>query len=207
MLQKKVIILKKIKYAETNLILHTLSNQGERFNFMARSAVKSVKRFSAGTLEPLHYLKVSYVEARSGDLHKLKEAQIIEDFYSLRSNYECLRLSLYFLSLSSQLTQESVDGNTGLFNLLGNTLSLLNKLSLTDIGVESLAQLKLRFEVKALHQQGVCPETLAGSSLLTSPIGEHSVVLSSKNTSQTEAVKLKIYHALKEYLPNLKKSF
>lgn len=207
MLQKKIIVLKKIKYAETNLILHTLSSDGERLNFMARSAVKSFKRFAMGTLEPLHYLDISYVEAKSGDLHILKEAQIIEDFYHLRKNYECLNLSLYFLSLVSKLTHESVDGNTELFNLLGNTLKILQKLSAAGTKADILNQLKLRFEIKALHQQGVYPEDLRYSNLLTKPIVEHPVILSSTDTAKMGAIKLKVYHALKEYLPNFEKEF
>ncbi|MBE8162735.1 MAG: DNA repair protein RecO [Bdellovibrionaceae bacterium] len=226
MLQKKVIILKKIKYAEANLILHTLSSEGERLNFIARSAAKSFKRFSAGVLEPLHYLKVSYTEARSGDLHLLKEAQVIEDFYNLRTNYECLNLALYFLSFVSRLTHESLDDNEELFNLLGNTLQVLKKLSKekgapcadasadasasasagtnTNAGAsaEALSQLKLRFEIKALHQQGVCPADLFHSNLLAKPIGEHPIVFSTEELSKVEAIKLKVYHALKEYLPN-----
>lgn len=207
MLQKKIIILKKIKYAETNLILHTLSNEGERLNFIARSAVKSFKRFAAGILEPLHYLNASYTEAKSGDLHLLKEAQMIEDFYSLRQNYECLNLSLYFLSFVSKLTHESLDGNKELFNLLGNALTVLQKLSKEDVSIDILNQLKLRFEMKALHQQGVYPEGIGYSDLLAKPIIEHPIVLSSENLLKTEAIKLKVYHALKEYLPNFQKSF
>lgn len=207
MLQKKIIVLKKIKYAETNLILHTLSNEGERLNFIARSAVKSFKRFAAGILEPLHYLNISYTEAKSGDLHLLKEAQIIEDFYSLRKNYECLNLSLYFLSFVSKLTHESLDGNKELFNLLGNSLKVLQKLSKKDSGTDVLNQLKLRFEMKALQQQGIYPKGLGCPDLLAKPIVEHPIALSSEDLLKVETLKLKIYHALKEYLPNFQKGF
>ncbi|MBE8221889.1 MAG: DNA repair protein RecO [Bdellovibrionales bacterium] len=207
MLQKKIIVLKKIKYAETNLILHTLSSEGERLNFIARHAVKGSKRFATGTLDPLHYLNVSYTEAKSGDLNLLKEAQIIEDFYSLRKNYDCLNISLYFLSFVSKLTHESLDGNKELFNLLGNTLKILKKFSKQDVKEDILNQLKLRFEMKALHQQGVYPEGLGDSDLLSKSILEHPISLSSEDLIKTEAIKLKIHHSLKEYLPNFKKGF
>lgn len=216
MLQKKIFILKKIKYAENHLILHSLSSQGERINFMARSAVKNFKNFAQGTLEPLHYLNVSYTEPRSGDLCLLKEAQIIKDFYHLRKNYKCLSLSLYFLSLTSKLTQESLHENKDLFNLLGNALKVLEDLSLEHCANgqastpesldrpsdKNLSQLKLHFVIKVLHQQGICPADLFKTPFLQHSIIEHPICLSFSGKEQ-DSNKQKAYQALKEYLPSL----
>ncbi len=60
----RLIILRTIKYSEADLIVHGLNTEGARINFMAKSALKSRKRFGGGVLEPTHYMRPCIVVVR-----------------------------------------------------------------------------------------------------------------------------------------------
>ena len=64
-LQDRFIILKKMKYGESDLIIHALSSAGTKKSFIARAALKSKKRFGGGVLEPSHFVKLTYKPGKS----------------------------------------------------------------------------------------------------------------------------------------------
>ena len=82
------ILLKKVRYGESDLIITGLSAEGEKKSFLARSALKSRKRFGGGVLEPLHHVKLTYSDrSDKHQLSVLEEAQILNDFNLLKKNY------------------------------------------------------------------------------------------------------------------------
>lgn len=150
--QGRFIILRKIKYSESDLIVHALSSTGSKKSFMARSALKSKKRFGGGVLEPLHYVTFTYkTSIKEGGLNQLTEAQLIDDFKKIRDGYDQLDLALYVVRCAGQVSQEE-DVNSGfLFNLVGHTLKKIA--DTTEL--KMLLRLKLHFNLKFLYQQGV----------------------------------------------------
>lgn len=147
--QDKFIILKKIKYGEADLIIHALGSDGARSSFMARSALKSKKRFGGGILEPLHFVNFSYRDTNNPEkLKTLTEASLIEDFKDIRTSYEKLELALFVLNCVSHVSLEGDKNSEVLFNLTGHTLRAISK-------SDSLEVLKLHFCLKFLYQQGV----------------------------------------------------
>lgn len=147
--QEKFIILRKIKYGESDLIIHALSSRGEKYSFMARGALKSKKRFGGGILDPLHYVTFTYKE--HSDVMKMKsltEAILIDDFKEIRHDYDRLELGLYILNAVSHVSQEGDTGSEFLFNLTGHSLRVLSHM-------QNLKLLKLHFCLKFLYQQGV----------------------------------------------------
>lgn len=148
-LSHKAIILKTTKYAEADLIVRVLTSEGQKLSLIARGALKSKKRFSGGVLEPTHYVQIGYRESKSSQgLHVLEEASIIKDFRKIRLEYERIELALFFVQTIEKIAQEGDAHAQGIFNLLGNALSVLED-------VKSLANLKIQFALKLLHQQGV----------------------------------------------------
>lgn len=147
--QDKFIILKKIKYGESDLILHALSSTGSKYSFMARGALKSKKRFGGGILEPSHFVSLSYKDkADDGKLRILNEAVLIDDFKAIRSDYDKLEFALFAVNCAGAVSQEGDMHSDFLFNLLGHTLRA--------VGVSTnLGSLKLHFCIKLLYQQGV----------------------------------------------------
>jgi DNA repair protein RecO (recombination protein O) len=147
--KKKVILLRKIKYGESDLILHAIAMDGEKLCFMARGALRSKKRFAGGVLEPTHFIEAIFNKPQEiGKLIPLSEVILINDFPKIRESYD--RLDSAFLILNSvyRVSQEGEGQSQGLFNLLGNGLKLLETTS-------DLALLKLVFAIKFLYQQGV----------------------------------------------------
>lgn len=148
------IILKKVKYSEADLIITALSNKGEKKSFLARSALKSKKRFGGGVLEPTHYVKLTFTnKEEKNQLNTLEEAQLINDFYNLRKDYDILEFALHAVDCILRVSQEGVQDSEALYNLLGHSLKNLNKENL--IKTSDLLILKLQFYLKFLSEQGV----------------------------------------------------
>lgn len=147
--QDLFIILKKIKYGEADLIIHALGSNGAKTSFMAKSALKSKKRFGGGILEPLHFVNFTYREKQdSSQMKTLSEATLIEDFREIRSSYDKLELAFYILSCVSQVSLEGDQHSEFLFNLTGHSLRAVAKSTTPET-------LKLHFCLKFLYQQGV----------------------------------------------------
>lgn len=142
-------VLKKLKYMESDLIIHALSSAGEKFSFLARGALKSKKRFGGGVLEPTHQALFTYQKPMgSGNLHVLKDAQIIHDFVAIRRSYETLEFALRVIECIEKVSQEGDSNSEVLYNLLGHTMKAIES-------TEHLEILKTQFYLKFLMQQGV----------------------------------------------------
>ncbi|AGH96157.1 DNA repair protein RecO [Pseudobdellovibrio exovorus] len=147
--QGRFIILKKIKYGEADLIIQAISVDGSRHSFIAKSALKSKKRFGGGILEPLHYVGFTYKEGSAAHQMKtLNEATLIEDFKDIREDYDKLELGLFVLNCVSHVSLEGDQSSDFLFNLTGHTLRAVSQSKNYDV-------LKLHFCLKFLYQQGV----------------------------------------------------
>lgn len=148
-LQDRFIILKKMKYGESDLIIHALSSAGTKKSFIARAALKSKKRFGGGVLEPSHFVKLTYRPSQTeSQLNVLNEAQLLDDFKSIRTDYDKLEFALFTLNCVYHVSQEGDFDSHFLFNLLGHTLKNLGE-------VKNLDRYKLHFCLKLLFQQGV----------------------------------------------------
>lgn len=192
----KVIILRKTRYGDADLILNCLSPTVGRVSLYARSALKSKKRFGGGVLEPTHFVQITY-ENKSGSssheapLHTLKEASLLEDFPGLRTDYARIETGLYFVRLVAEVAREGDTDSTELFNLLGNALRMAEKTPRLD-------RLRIHFEVKFLVNQGVLSVEDEEETLLRAPISAvESVELSD---AQWGAVAGHVKRVLREYL-------
>jgi DNA repair protein RecO (recombination protein O) len=145
--KEKVIILKKTKYSESDLIIQALNSKGAKLSFIAKGALKSKRRFAGGVLEPTHYVQVIYKKVE-GKLAFLEEATVIDDFSGLRTDYDRLALSLEIVGIMNSIAQEEDQHAEPLFNLLGHSLKSLQK-------CKDVQFFKLSFLLKLLHQQGV----------------------------------------------------
>lgn len=146
----KFIILKKTRYSEADLIIQALSSTGSKMSFMARSALKSKKRFGGGVLEPLHFVQFSYQPGKEGGLNALHEATLLNGFEGLKKDYDRLEFALRALEAVGKVSQEGDSTSQFLFNLIGHTLSALSKTE-----KENWTALKIQFWLKFLLQQGV----------------------------------------------------
>lgn len=174
----KVIFLKSTKYGDSDLILQALNRSGGKINFIAKSALKSRKRFGGGVLEPLNYVEVTFKPNSDPDkLHILNEAKLINDFPNLRKDYDRLELGLHFVKILDKVSMNEDIHSPENFNLLGNSLKQ------AEVS-ERLALLRCMFEVKLLQAQGVLDDSNFFQSLLSVPISlSDSIVISEKEVS------------------------
>ena len=188
----KIIVLKTIKYSESDLIVHGLNTKGEKLHFIAKGALRSQKRFGGGVLESSHYIRVSYKKGRGeSTLYILTEASLLEGFSQIRLNYEHLELGFYFLKMMSQVSLEGTLDSHNNFNLLGHSLRCLET-------TKDLNKLRIFFETKLLQQQGVLSNGQPFVEILSSSILDHEQLkLSSKKWSEARAL---VQQTMQRYL-------
>jgi DNA repair protein RecO (recombination protein O) len=169
----RLIVLRKVVYRDSDLIVHGLNTLGAKVNYLAPAAVKSRRRFGGGVFDPTNFIEVIYQKpAKStGALVRLQEAQIIKEFQGLRRSYEVIQSSLSFLSLIDQIGQEGDQHGEELFNLLGHGLQYLSQKE-----VASLPLFRLHFLLKFLFQQGVLNLESWMHPFLQCPLREHEVL-------------------------------
>lgn len=200
-IQERVFILRKVRYGESDLILSCLTSSGARVSLMARGAMRSKKRFGGGVLEPTHYVQVVYDTSRtrgaSQSLYLLKEAELLQGFEGLRSDYNRLELALHCVQRISDVVKEGDPDSSELFNLLGNTLRALET-------SEDFGKLKTQFEVKLLVNQGVLALEGDEQSLMVAPISRHAELR--LGDEEWRRLRAKIKTTLAEYLSLEQKS-
>lgn len=188
-----VFILKKVKYGESDLILHALTASGAKAHFIAKGALVSKRRFGGGILEPTHCLTVTYRDRASGnesELKVLQEAHLVEDFKDIRTSYERLKVAFEFLELVQKFAQEGDEHSKDLFDLLGNALRILQK-------TDALEILRLHFQIKLLAQQGVLPHDLPNLEVFRRPIREHSFI--GLSSEERQALISRVSYLVKNY--------
>jgi len=190
--EDRIIVLRKIKHGEADLIIHGLNRQGAKMAFFAKAAAKSKKRFGGGVLDPTHYIRVDYQESKTGDgLMRLEDAKLLEGFNSLRSDYERLETALYFVSLIEKVSKEGTVDSPELFDLLGNGLRASQK-------SKDLGKLRLHFQIRLLANQGVMPNVPWASEFLEKSLKETDLIHSEYEVSQVLSVT--VQKLLDEYL-------
>ena len=176
----KFIILRKIKYAESDLILHAISTQGEKLSFLARGALKSKKRFGGGVLEPSHFVSFTYRASKDeGQLNVLQEATLLNDFAGIKKDYDHLELALHILDCVSRVSQEGDKNSEFLYNLLGHTLKAV------EVTKDPLV-LKMQFYLKFLLQQGVVSPESWMAPFLKTKLAESNNLLSLRQVVDEE---------------------
>jgi DNA repair protein RecO (recombination protein O) len=163
--REKVFVLKKVKYGEADLILTVINSKGSKFGLLARGAAKSKKRFSGGILEPTHYLDIIY-KNKDSKLGIIEEAHLIKDFHLLRLDYDRLSVALSLVDKVYRISQEGDIHGASLFNLLGNSLTTLEKISLA----QHLNFIKMVIDLKILQIEGILEEAPWMEPLIKKPL-------------------------------------
>ncbi len=169
----KVIVLRKIKYKDSDLIIHGLSPSGVKLSFLAKGAVKSKKRFGGGVLDPFHFIEVTIASTKSthqsnshsDDLKIITEAKFIRTFDGIKTDYDRLQLGYYFLEAINKVTQQGESQDSALYDLLGHSLITLE--NAVDLNL-----LKSQFVLKFLMQQGVLETELWMKGLLSNSFAQ-----------------------------------
>lgn len=170
LIRAKMIVLRKTKYSEADLIIQGLLESGVKISLIARGAMKSKKRFNGGVLEPTHQIEVQYQEPKSGrDLGVLSEAVLLRDFALIRKDYERIEAALQIVEWMSLVSQESGDDMQDIYYLMGHALSALET-------VTSLENFRVHFIIRFLNQQGVLDVEPWMEMYLKTPMAKSSTI-------------------------------
>jgi DNA repair protein RecO (recombination protein O) len=88
-LTTRALLVRRIAYGESDLIVTLLTEQAGKLSALARGARRSQRRFG-GALEPMHTLRVALDERTTSDLYILREASIDQARSGLTSSLEAL---------------------------------------------------------------------------------------------------------------------
>jgi DNA repair protein RecO (recombination protein O) len=142
------IILKTMAFKEADLVVHALGRGGGKHHFLARSALKSKKRFGGGVLEPMNFVHLSYDDKKQKtDFVPLSEGRLLDGFEGIRKSYDRLQIGLSLVKDTFQLAVGGSEESGDLYNLLGNALKKLETTSELNI-------LQTQFRIKLLFYGG-----------------------------------------------------
>lgn len=145
------LILRTMVYKEADLQIDALDTHGGQHHFIARSALKSKKRFGGGLLEVMNYVHLTYEDRKQKtEFVALSEARLLDGFEGVRKDYDRLHVGLGFVKDVARMTVHGSSDSGAVFNLLGNALKKLEK-------VEDIFLLKLHFRIKLLFYSGYLP--------------------------------------------------
>lgn len=124
----RLIILRKIKFQEADLIVHGINSRGMRVSFLAKGALKSKKRFGGGVFDPFHYVEIGLARPPKSDdqLLVVQEARLLQDFEGIKKSYNSLQVGFQILEMVYKVIQVGDPHGEALFQLLGNALTALD---------------------------------------------------------------------------------
>jgi DNA repair protein RecO (recombination protein O) len=99
----------------------------------------------------------------------VQEARVIEGFTGLRKDYRRLELAFHLVKLIGKATYEGLPDNQRLFDLLGNSLRLLES-------TEKPHLLRLQFELKYLYYLGFLAGDEDTSEFISKPVNAHQTI-------------------------------
>ncbi len=139
-------ILRAIKFRESDLILTVLSRDYGKIALIAKAARRTESKFGAA-LDLLMLSELVFYDAEN--LKLLKEASIIEEYRTLKGDYERLSLALQSAHLLNQLFEEH-HPDRAVFELLKDFLDELSRMGNLALG-------GLAFKLKLLRALGIVP--------------------------------------------------
>lgn len=183
------LILRTMVYKEADLQIDALNARGGKQHFLARSALKSKKRFGGGALEVMNYVHLTYEDRKEkSDFVPLTEARLLDGFEGIRTDYDRLQVGLMLAKDVARVTVHGEEDSSSIFNLLGNALKKLEK-------TQEIHLLRLHFRIKLLFYSGYLPnEDGVFNAFLHEPLQNCEKL---KNHSQTQ-IRFLSDQALKE---------
>jgi DNA repair protein RecO (recombination protein O) len=143
----QAIVLSHIEYGEADRILKLFTLEKGKISAIAKG-VRKIRSRKAGHLQP--FTRVDLFLAKGRNLDIITQAETIDPYSGLRGDLERVAYAAYVMELLDRFTYEEGQ-NIGLFRLLADTLSRLEKQSNAETVVHY-------FEVRLLDLLGFRPQ-------------------------------------------------
>ncbi len=158
------ILIGRSRWSETSLIVHWCAPELGLFRTMAKGALRPNSAFH-GVLDLFVTADLRLARAKSGDLHTLAEAHLLQPRLGLRASYGRVLAATYLVKLLA-LAVEPHTPLPGLFDLLAKALDYLGDHD------PSLAFLH-RFELRLAEDLGLVGEAGAEGALAAHLLEQH----------------------------------
>ncbi len=140
------IVLKEVKFNESDKILTILSRDSGKIQAIAKGARKPKSKIIAASQVFCHS---DYVLYRGKSMYTVNQADIIDSFYSIREDFEKLIYATYIMELTDAgIVKE--ESNSKIFDLILKTLNVL-------VSSDDYMQLIRAFELKFMSFIGYRP--------------------------------------------------
>lgn len=151
----EAILIGRMRYSETTLIVQWCSAEHGLFRTIAKGALRPRSAF-AGLLDLFVSADIQYAPARKGDLHTLAEAHWLNPRLGLRSSYGRVLAATYMVKLTAQVVEPHAP-IPAIYELLIKALDYLNDHDPGRAFVE-------RFELRLAEDLGLIGEAGARGS-------------------------------------------
>lgn len=145
----RAILIRRVNYGETDLILTYLTLDKGKITVIAKSAKKSVKRFS-GVLELFAAVELVYSMGRKSGLPVLQEVVMREPFDRIRADITRTAYASFWAEIIKEWVEDG-QAQPELYNLLHYMLSQL------DAGCIPSQILSILFQLRFLNCVGLSP--------------------------------------------------
>ena len=125
LLQTPALILGKIRYGESSLIVRVYTLEMGRQSWLVNGVFKAKPSFSPGIFQPLNQVEAVLYLKPNQDLQRLKEARIGFFYNSLYNDMAKMAMVLFIAEALDKLLMEE-EGNTQLFAFLNKSLQYLD---------------------------------------------------------------------------------
>jgi DNA repair protein RecO (recombination protein O) len=143
------ILIRRVNYGDTDVILTYLTPDHGKITVIAKSAKKSVKRFS-GVLELFAAVELVHGSGRKSGLSVLREVAMREPFDGIRADITRTAYASYWAEIIKEWVEEG-HAQPELYHLLHYVLSQL------DAGCISVKILSILFQLRFLNCVGLAP--------------------------------------------------
>lgn len=123
-LKAEGVILRRIKYSETSLIVTLYTREYGKIGLIAKGARNPKSKF-VGSLEPATYVSIVYYHKEGRDLQMLSEVDSVRSNSSIISSIRKVAVAFAMINLVDSVVTES-ESNEDLFDLLSESLLVLN---------------------------------------------------------------------------------
>ena len=162
--QTRAILLRRLKWSETSLIVVWLSENHGVLRTMARGARKPASAF-AGRLDLFFQAEISFVlNRRGGDLQELREVSVVSPFDASRAGGAGFYLAAYFAELAGHCAP-AMQPAAEIFDLLTRALCFLQTKPATEAAMHHYERELAR--ILGVHD----PRGVVGASEGLAPLG------------------------------------
>lgn len=141
------LVVREIPYGEADKILHVLTAEYGKIPVYAKG-VRSFKHRYRACAQLMSFNE--FVLYRKNDFYYLKEAAVVENFYSITQDIERFALAQYCMDVAADVCVEGEEEGA-MLRLLLNTLYLISQ------GEKPLSQIKAIYELRTAQENGWMP--------------------------------------------------